>query len=73
MVRGDRDRTTGRWTPSHTATRDDGCVDVPSSTYLFGRQVDDRWRLRLQFELLREDFLARFEQALGDAGLATDP
>ena len=52
---------------------DDGCVDVSSSTYIFGREVDDRRRLRHQFELLREDFLAWFERALELAGLTTDP
>jgi SAM-dependent methyltransferase len=50
-----------------------GRVDVSSSTYLFGRQVDDRRRLQHQFELLCEDFLAWFERALRHAGLATDP
>jgi len=46
---------------------------VPSSTYLFGGQANDRERLTRQFELLREDFLAWFDQALRLAGLATDP
>jgi SAM-dependent methyltransferase len=39
----------------------------------FGRAVDDRHRLQYQFELLREDFLAWFDEALRRVGLSTDP
>jgi SAM-dependent methyltransferase len=43
------------------------------STYVFGRHVDDRERLRYQYDLLREDFDLWFDEALRLGGLATDP
>jgi SAM-dependent methyltransferase len=44
-------------------------VDTVRSTYLFGGEAADQQRLRDQYELLREDFLAWFGQALTEAGL----
>jgi SAM-dependent methyltransferase len=46
---------------------------TPPSTYVFGREVDDRQRLQYQYELLREDFIAWFEEALRRSGRSTDP
>jgi SAM-dependent methyltransferase len=46
---------------------------TPPSTYIFGREVDDRQRLQYQYELLREDFVAWFEEALRRSGRSTDP
>jgi SAM-dependent methyltransferase len=43
------------------------------STYLFGGEAGDQQRLRDQYELLREDFLAWFERALQKAGLTDSP
>ena len=46
---------------------------APPSTYIFGREIDDQQRLQYQYELLREDFVAWFEEALRRCGRSTDP
>jgi 2-polyprenyl-3-methyl-5-hydroxy-6-metoxy-1,4-benzoquinol methylase len=60
-----------------SSAADDGGVAEPftgtASSSVFGRNVDDRYRMQYQFELMREDFLAWFEVALRRAGLTMDP
>jgi len=48
-------------------------MDDDPSSYVFGRHVDDRERLRYQFGLLREDLNAWFDRALQLGGLPTAP
>jgi len=43
------------------------------SNYIFGRNLDERQRLRYQFSLLREDINLWFDAALRLGGLSTDP
>jgi len=43
------------------------------SNHVFGRNLDERQRLRYQFSLLREDFNLWFDAMLRLGGLSTDP